>query len=163
LKSCVRVLTCGCDQDHRSNVSPTARITSGIIVKAQFKLVAVFALIGMVAAPAAAALAMCSTSAEAGSQHACLPGCPMMAKTLGAPTNSVQAQPQSPSCCQISSSRPTPLSQLQVPTTSIRITPPADQATPVSAPVVSALDQSSESALPPSIGSPQAVLCTFLI
>lgn len=128
-----------------------------------FKFVALVLAVALLAAPAAA-LSTCWTSSDE-ARHGCVPDCAMMA-TMNAhhAAYTVQAVTSGPSCCDISSSKPNPSTQLQVPTDSSRtaVTPPQSPGT-FAAVIVPARCDSPASTPPLPSGSPQAVLCTFLI
>jgi hypothetical protein len=158
----VSVLTPECDQGHSRNVSLTARITSGIIVKAQLKVAAVLVLMGMLAAPAATLATSC-LSLRGESHHGCVPDCPMMMNMHQDSGMSVQAQIQPPNCCQLSSGRPEPATQLLAFTGGDRLAPPAAEVTAVSVSMVASLIRSPESAHPALPAPSQSALCTFLI
>ena len=127
------------------------------------KSVALALAITLLAAPAAA-LSECWTSSDE-VQHGCPPGCPMMAMMNAHQTpDTVQAVPSGTTCCEVSSGKPTPITQLQVPTSGSRaaVTPAVSSDAFTAAPVPASTHPPGPTpALPPS--SPQAVLCTFLI
>ena len=127
-----------------------------------FKFVALTLLIALLAAPASA-LSRCWSGPDGDAQHGCDPDCPMMAQMNHA-GDTMQAVASGTSCCDISSGKPAPTTQLLVPTSSARtaITPPQSLA-PFAAVLVLAnsISPGSITALPTA--SPQAALCTFLI
>jgi hypothetical protein len=132
-------------------------------MKMVFKSVALVLAMAVFAAPAAA-LSSCWTSPEE-APHGCPAGCPMMAMANAHPmSDAIQAAPSGNSCCNISSGKTTPTTQLQVPTDSTRtiVTPP-HASLPLACPLVSARAESPGSSPPVFPASPQAVLCTFLI
>lgn len=155
-------LTPGCDRGHSRNVSLTARITSGIIVKAQAKIAAVLVLMGMLASPAVALATSC-LSLRGESHRGCVPDCPMMMNMHQDSGMSVEAQIQPPNCCKVSSGRPEPGTQLLAPTGGDRLAPPAAEVTAVSVPMVASLTRPTDSAPPPLPAPSQSALCTFLI
>jgi hypothetical protein len=128
-----------------------------------FKSVALVLAIALLAAPAAA-LSTCWTSSDE-AQPGCVPDCAMMA-TMNAhhAAYTVQAVASGTSCCDISSAKPNPTTQLQGPTDSSRtaVTPPQSSGT-FAAVIVPARSDSPASTPPLPSASPQAVLCTFLI
>jgi hypothetical protein len=128
-------------------------------VSIRSKFVAILLLVGLLAAPAAA-LSACWRTGDGG-QHDCPSGCPMMAKMMQVPADSIQARPENPNCCQISSGKPAPASPLVVPNGSVRVTPPAVRVVPIT--VTTAVVRQSETATPPLTAPSQPVLCTFLI
>jgi hypothetical protein len=127
------------------------------------KFVALLLAVGLLAAPAAA-LSTCWTSSDE-AQHGCDPDCPMMA-TMNThhAADTVQAVTSGTSCCDISSGKPHPSTQLQVPSDSSRtaVTPPQSSGRSAAV-IVPARSDSPPSILPLPAASPQAVFCTFLI
>jgi hypothetical protein len=132
-------------------------------MKIVFKSVAVVLAMAVLAAPAAA-LSSCWTSSHEAA-HGCPAGCPMMAITkTQQPSDAVQVAPGANSCCDISSGKTTPSTQLQVPIDSTRtIVMPPQASLPIARPLVSARAELPGSSPPVFPASPQAVLCTFLI
>ncbi len=131
------------------------------MVKLQIKLVAVFVLLAVLAAPAST-LASCVTASLNHSENACPPDCAMMAEMHDAPATSVQAQPQGQSCCEISSGKTAPAWQWGAPMEQSAALGSIPH-TPSAVVHVSAHGQSCDNA-PPMLSAPsQAGLCTFLI
>jgi hypothetical protein len=157
------VITTRRDLCHIPEVGLLVRITSKAGLKRIFQFVALALAVALLAVPAAA-LSSCWTSSDE-SQHGCDPDRPMMA-TMNAhhAGSTVQAVQSGTSCCDISSGKPNPSTQLQVPTDSSRtaVTPPQSSGT-FAAVTVPARSDSPPSILPLPAASPQAVLCTFLI
>jgi hypothetical protein len=126
-----------------------------------FQFVALVLAIALLAAPAAA-LSTCWTNSDE-ALHGCESDCPMMA-TMNThhAAGTVQGVASGTSCCDISSGKPNPSTQLQVPSDSSRtaVTPPQSLFAAV---IVPARSDSPPSILPLPAASPQAVLCTFLI
>lgn len=127
------------------------------------KSVAMLLAIVLLAAPAAA-LSNCWTGASE-AQHGCTPGCPMMASMPAHnAAGAVQAIAARPSCCDISSAKPKPATQLQVPTDNSRtaVMPPLSMV--AFAAVVVPFRTDSPPSMPPlPAASPQAVFCTFIV
>ena len=127
------------------------------------QFVALVLAIALLAAPAAA-LSTCWKSSDQ-ALHGCESDCPMMA-TMNThhAARTAQAVTSSTSCCEFSSGKPNPSTQLQVPSDSSRtaVTPPQSSGT-FAAVIVPARSDSPPSILPLPAASPQAVLCTFLI
>lgn len=128
-----------------------------------FKSVALLLAIALLAAPAAALATCWAGSGEA--PHDCAPDCSMMAMmNTHPPAGTVRADASGTSCCDISSGKPNPPTQLQVPTDSSRtaVTPPQSLGVLAVVPVSASADSPGS---PPSLPavSAQAVLCTFLI
>lgn len=128
-----------------------------------FQFVALVLAIALLAAPAAA-LSTCWTNSDE-SQHGCEYDCPMMAMmNTHHAAGTIQAVASGTSCCDISSGKPNPSTQLQVPSDSSRtaVTPPQSLGT-FAAVIVPERSDSPPSILPLPAASPQAVLCTFLV
>ncbi|MGB9106177.1 MAG: hypothetical protein WCC59_15580 [Terriglobales bacterium] len=127
-----------------------------------FKSVALLLAIALLAAPAAA-LSTCWTSSDE-AQHGCDPACPMMA-TMNThhAADTLQAVASGATCCDISSGKPNPGTQLQAPSDSSRTAATPQSSGAFAAVLVSARSDSPRSMPPLPAVSPQAVLCTFLI
>ncbi len=134
----------------------------GNLVSVRVKVAAVMVLASLLAAPAMA-LSSCWGSGGPAAQPSCVPDCPMMAHSEGArAVAQAQAQPEGSTCCQVSSDKTAPRSQMLVPTMSSTMAPPAAHAIASGA---SAQTQAHtcETASPPTISLSQSALCTFLI
>ena len=126
-----------------------------------YKVVAIGLMVVALLAPSAS-LAFCApVSADATSPMRCPPDCPMMAAMQHATESGVQAAPQRSSCCEMSSGRPAPTSELQVPTDSFRVAAPVILVAAAVAPV--AFVEVTDFSSPPPLFASQAILCTFLI
>jgi len=126
------------------------------------KSVALVLAVALLAAPAAA-LSTCWTSSDE-AQHGCASDCPMMVMmNAHQPPDTVEAATSGTSCCDISSGKPNPATQLQVPTDSSRTAATPLQSGTFAAVIVPARANSPSSTRPLPSSLPQAVLCTFLI
>ncbi len=120
------------------------------------KFVGVLAVLAVLAMPAAA-LASCWTAVTMSA------GCPLCAGISHDPSQlSIQGAPAGTSCCDVSSSKPAPASELQLPATTTVLAPPSNGAIAVSVSSATRVDTSTWDFTSPPV-SPQAVLCTFLI
>jgi hypothetical protein len=128
-----------------------------------FKFVALVLSIALFASPASALSICWSGSGEA--QHGCAPDCPMMEQMNSRhAADTMQAIASAPSCCDISSGKPAPTTQLLVPTSSARTpaTPPDSSAAFAAVLFPANRAQLDASPVVPT-ASAQAVLCTYLI
>jgi len=122
------------------------------------KFVVILLVVAVGVTPVLAA-APCPEKAEPG-MH-CPPGCPMMAIGKTIPATQFESQNPSSSCCDIYSGKPIRTTELQIPSVTASITPPLSTIAFVATPELGA-DEESPLRLP-NFGSPQALLCTFLI
>jgi hypothetical protein len=126
------------------------------------KFVALVLAVGLLALPETA-LSTCWTNFDE-AQHGCGLDCPMMAmRNAHHAADTVQAVTSGTSCCDISSGKPNPTSQLQFPTNGSRTAATPLQSGTFAAVIVPARCDSPASTPPLHSASPQAVLCTFLI
>ncbi len=127
-----------------------------------YKFVAA-SLVMMALLALSAPLALCvADSAGPRAAIQCPPDCPMMAAMQHADaTTAMQAASQPSSCCEMSSGRPTPTSELQVPASTYSVAPPALDVTAVALPA--AINHVTEISSPPPVSFSQAALCVFLI
>src|SRR5690242_16193770 len=110
-----------------------------------------------------AALSSCWTFVSGGSKHECKPDCPMMMNMHQDSGMSIEAQVPSRNCCQLSSGKSEPATQLLAPAGGDRLAPPTAEVTAESAPMVASVIRSPESAHPALPAPSQSALCTFLI
>jgi hypothetical protein len=118
-----------------------------------------FILVAIIAVPVFASN-YCPEHSESG-MH-CPPGCSMMAMAQTTAEMQFKAATPKASCCELSSSKPAPRTQLQPPTDTTAISRQAISAVVGMAPV----ERRSEHAIPLPLsdsGGAQSLLCTFLI
>ena len=127
----------------------TTRILLSLAVAALLLVVALVAL-------PLNGLSLCTSPDAAGS---CSPCCP--AAAAHSPLRAIQTTPATPSCCDVSSGKPTPTSTLSSPAPSTVMVPPTAVEAP-SAPEPSR-EPELKSSPPPAPSCFQTLLCVFLI
>ena len=130
-------------------------------MRIKYKVVAIGLMVIALLAPSAS-LAFCApASADSATPMQCPPDCPMMAAMQHATESGVQAAPQRSSCCEMSSGRPTPTSELQVPTSTYSVAAPTLDVTAAVEPMMFA--ENTDVSSSPPVSFSRAALCVFLI